>query len=145
MPRRTASKAPDVFETLVRLGADPMSGVHLRPASKTSAIKRMQVAAKRDLGAEIPDSFVRLLRITNGVQINCAYFKEAENIVPENLDIPRPEIIVLGNEGNMAEHVFDKRNQKFHTIDMGDCDERLASYTTFENMLLAVMREQQVL
>jgi len=67
------------------------------------------------------------------------------NLVSENLDVPRPEIVVLGNDGNMAEYVFDKRDRRFHTINMGLPDERFASFDTFEAMLLAVMAEQQVL
>jgi hypothetical protein len=91
-----------------------------------------------------PESYVRLLRLSNGMQINGAYFKEAENLVLENLDVPHPEIIVLGHEGNMAEYVFDRRDRRFHTINMGFPDESLASFESFEEMLLTVFREQQV-
>ena len=138
-------EAADPLATLVRLGGDPMSGVHLQPGADEAAIRRMQAAARRDLGEPVPDEYVALLRVTNGVQINCAYFKSAEHLVPENLDAPRLEVIVLGNEGTMAEFVFDRRGQRFHTINMGFPDERFASFGSFAELLTTVMREQQVL
>jgi hypothetical protein len=104
----------------------------------------MQTGAKRELGESVPDAYVALLRITNGVQINGAYFEDAENLVPTNLDVPRAEIVVLGHEGNMEQYVFDKRDRRFHTINMGFPDERFESFDTFEEMLLRVIEEQQL-
>src|SRR5690242_7058844 len=119
------ARATDV---LARLGGDPMSGVYLQKAADGAAINRMQIAALRDLGEAVPDEYEALLQLTNGMQINNAYFKSVEHLVPENLDVPRPEIIVLGTDGNMAEYVFDRRDRRFHTINMGFPDERFASF-----------------
>jgi hypothetical protein len=137
-------EAVDVLATLAHLGHDPMSGVYLQPAADEGAIHQMQAAARRDLGEPVPEGYVALLRVTNGAQINGASFKPAERLVPENLDVPRPEIIVLGTEGNMAEFVFDRRDRRFHTVNMGFPDERLASFGSFAELLVAVLREQQV-
>jgi len=104
----------------------------------------MQSAAKRDLGEPVPDAYVALLRIANGMQIQGAFFKEAENLVSENLDINHPEIIVLGNDGSMAYYVFDKRDRRYHTINLGFPDERFESYDSFEEMLIGVLKEQGV-
>jgi hypothetical protein len=51
----------------------------------------------------------------------------------------------LGNSGNHAEFVFDRRDRKFHTINMGFPDERLATFDRLGELLIAVLREQQVL
>ena len=132
----------NVFDRLVQLGSVPESGVYLRSACDDTVIKQLQSDAQRSLGEEVPESYTDLLRITNGVQINGAYFKEAENLVPENLDVPYSTSIVLGNEGNVAEYVFDKRDRKFHSIAMGFPDEKLAAFSTFEEMLLVILKEQ---
>jgi SMI1 / KNR4 family (SUKH-1) len=142
MARRPKLKPADALPTLVRLGAE--RAVYLAPKASEAAIRRMQAAAKRDLGEPIPEAYVALLRIANGIQIQGAFFKEAENLVPENLDINHPEIIVLGNDGNMAYYVFDKRDKRFHTIDLGFPDERFESYDSFEDMLIGVLKEQGV-
>ena len=143
---RVMSNTPaDAFQAVAQLGADSTAGVDLAPGCDDAIINDMQSAAERELGEPIPQSYVRLLRITNGVQINGAYLKKAEHVVPENLDVPRPEIIVLGEEGNTAEFVFDKRDRQFHVINMGHPDERFASFGTFDEMLLNIMKEQQVL
>ena len=139
------NNSTDTFQTLVELGATPTSGVYLAPGCDDAVITQMQIAAVRDLGEEVPAPFVRLLQLTNGAQINSAYFKEAENLVLESLDMPRPEIIVLGQEGNVTEYVFDRRDRQFHIINIGFPEERLASYATFEELLRAVLEEQQVI
>ncbi len=136
---------PNVLGVLARFGADPLSGVYLRPPCNAATIEQLRTASKRDLGEAVPEPFLRLLGITNGVQINGAYFKEVEHLVADNLDFARPEVIVLGSEGNMAQFVFDRRDRRFHTINMGSPDERFASFDTFDEMLLAVLREQCVL
>jgi hypothetical protein len=137
--------AADALAALARLGSDPMSGVYVQPAADEGAIRQMQEAARRNLGEPVPDEYAALLRVTNGVQVNGAYFKSAEHLVPENLDVHRPEIIVLGTEGNMAEFVFDRRDRRFHTINMGSPDERFASFGSFAELMAAVLQEQQVL
>jgi hypothetical protein len=142
MARRPKLDPADALPTLVRLGVE--GKVSLAPRATELAIRQMQAAAKRDLQEPVPDAYVALLRIANGIQIQGAFFKEAENLVPENLDINHPEIIVLGNSGNMAYYVFDKRDKRFHTINLGFPDERFESYDSFEEMLIGVMKEQGV-
>jgi hypothetical protein len=134
----------DAFDILSRLGTNPRSGVYLMPGCTEDALRRLQSDAKQHLGMEVPASYLRMLRLTDGVTINGASFKKAEDLVLENLDVPRPEIIVLGSSGNVDEYVFDKRDGRFHIINMGFPDERFASFQTFEDMLSMVMREKQV-
>jgi hypothetical protein len=138
------SETASVFDTLTRLGAERLSGVHLQPPAHGRSIRRMQDEARKELGELVPDEYIALLKVTDGVQINGAYFKSAENLVPENLDVPRVEIIVLGNAGNNSEFVFDRRDRRFHTINMGFADERFASFDTFAELLVTVVREQGV-
>jgi hypothetical protein len=137
--------AADALRTLGQLGSNPMSGVYLRPPAGDDVVGRMQMAACRDLGEPVPEDYITFLRVTNGVQINGAYFKSAEDLVPENLDVPRPELIVLGNEGNMVELVFDRRDRRYYTIAMGSLGERFADYDSFGELLADILREQQVL
>jgi gamma-glutamylcyclotransferase (GGCT)/AIG2-like uncharacterized protein YtfP len=138
-----AGFASSVYETLSRLGADSEKAVYLKPGASEAAIDTLQREARKDLGEEVPESFVRLLRLTNGAQINGAFFKEAENLVLENLDVPRPNVIVLGNAGNVDWYVFDKRDRRFHVTNFGFEDERLYSFHTFEELLLSVFRDEQ--
>jgi hypothetical protein len=133
------------LDTLKRRGDDETSGVYLNPGAGAVAIREMQECAERHLGAPLPDAYVEFLKITNGAQLNCAYFKSAEHLVAENLVVPRPEIIVLGNAGNIDEFVFDLRRKKFHTIAMGCQDHIRASFDSFYEMLMTVMEEEDVL
>ena len=51
----------EVFGVLARLAKDPASGVHLRPGSSEDVLRDLQAGARQHLGAEVPESFVRLL------------------------------------------------------------------------------------
>jgi hypothetical protein len=135
---------PNVFDTLLRLGNTPLSGVHVQQPAYDRTIRRMQSAAEQGLGEAVPAGYVELLMVTNGVQINAAYFKPSADLVPENLDVPRADVIVLGNAGNVTEFVFDRRDRPFHIINMGFPNERFASFDTFAELLAVVMRGQGV-
>lgn len=134
-----------VLQRLVELGADPAKGVYLQRPASEAGIAQLRTNAMALLGASVPDGYIRLLRVTNGVQIDNAMFKAAEHLVPENLDVFSPAVIVLGSAGNLEAFVYDRRDGRFHIIAMGFPDERIASFDTFDALLEAVMREQQVL
>ena len=44
----------------------------------------------------------------------------------------------------LVRYVFDKRDRRFHIINLGFPDEKFASFETFEDMLSTVLVEQQV-
>lgn len=142
MPRPRKSSPPAALSSLVKLGKKGI--VYLNKKASEAGLGRMQAAAKRDLGEGLPEGYVALLRLSNGVQINGAYFKEAENLVAENLDLAQPDVIVLGLDGGLAEYIFDKRDRRFHIVQFGFPDERSASFDTFDELLGAVLREQGV-
>lgn len=132
-----------IVQMLAQLGSDPLSGVYLEPPADEATIAQLQTTARRDLGQPVPEAYLNLLRFTNGVQINGAYFKPAEQLVAENLDVHQPAIIVLGTAGNVTEFVYDSRDQQFHTTVFGFRDERLATFSTLAALLMTVLREQQ--
>lgn len=63
----------------------------------------------------------------------------------ENLDVPIPEVIVLGNRGNVDHLIHDRRDQRFAMINMGFGDERWAAFETFADLLVEVMKLEDVL
>jgi hypothetical protein len=138
------SEMAAMVQRLAALGGDPVHGVYLEPPAAEAALDQLQAAAQRDLGQPIPEAYLSLLRHTNGVQINAAYFTSAEHLVAENLDAHQPEIIVLGTAGNVTAYVYDRRDAQFHTTVFGFYDERLESFSALEEMLAAVLHEQQV-
>jgi len=78
---------------------------------------------------------------TSGVDLD----EPADEDALEKLDVPRPEIIVPGDQRNTVQNDFVRRDRRFHRINMGFPDEPFESFDTFEELLLAVMRNQQVL
>lgn len=146
MAKKAKTRTEDAFTALQRLGA--AGDVFIEKPASPRAIQVMQRDAKRDLNMSVPEAYAAFLKITNGVQIENSYFKEAENLVAENLDLAYPDVMVLGTDGNMAYYVFDHRDGRFHTVNLGDPNDpsqRFESYETFEQMLLGVMKEQGVL
>lgn len=134
----------DLDRLLADLLATPVDCVYVREPADDDTLERMQAAAVRDLGRRVPEEYERLLRVTNGIQINNAYFKPAEHLVPDNLDVPMPEVIVLGNAGNVDQYVYDHRDRRFAAINMGFPDERYATFETFADLLVEVLKLEDV-
>ena len=134
----------DAIDALVRLGADPDGGVYLRPPATEAAIDRMQAEARTALGGPVPAGYLDLLRRTDGVQVNGAYFTSAGGLVAENLDVPYPGVVVLGHAGNVDEFLFDLDDGRLHTVVMGSPRDRLASFESFGDLLASVLRDQDV-
>ena len=139
------AEAMHPFETLKRLGSQRAIGVYLRPPASAAAIRQMQADAQEAWGEPVPEEYLVLLRITNGVQINGAYFKEAANLVPENKDVFDPQVMVLGNSGSVDWYLFDRQDRQFHITTMGSPNDRFGSFQTFAALLNAVFSQQQVL
>ena len=131
----------DVFEIIASWRNHSFYKDYLNSGCSDGEIEKLQLAAK-EFGFTIPRSFIRLLKISNGIQINSVFFKEAENLIAENLDLESPEVIVLGNSGNVEAYIFDRRDSKFHTVNFFNFAEKFATYATFEAMLLAIIRVQ---
>lgn len=134
----------ELNQLLAALRERPPEDVYLNEPADDDALARMQADAMRHLGRAVPGEYELLLRVTNGVQINGAYFKSAEDLVPENIDVAMPEIIVLGNRGNIDHLVYDHRDQRYATINMGFRDERFAVFERFADLLVEVMRLEDV-
>ena len=83
---------------------------YLNPECSDPEIE-IQLAAK--FGFTIPQSFICLLKLSNGIQINSGFFKKAENLIAENFDRESPRI-VLGNSGNVEAYIFDLRDSRFY-------------------------------
>ncbi len=139
------AEAMHPFETLQRIGSQRALGVFLRPPASAAAIRQMQADAQEAWGEPVLEEYLVLLRITNGVQINGAYFKEAENLVLENRDVFDPQIIVLGNSGSVDWYVFDRQDRQFHITTMGSPNDRFDTFRSFAELLNAVLIQQRVL
>lgn len=134
-----------ILQTVLALADQPASGVYTDPPASEPALRAMQAAARGRLGEPVPDQYVALLRLTNGLWVENTVFKSAAHLVPENLDVLRPEVIALGHEGNTAEFVFDRRDRRYHIIIPGHVNERFASFDRLDDLLARVLEEQGVL
>lgn len=132
----------DVFEIIDSWRNDPFYKDYLNPGCSDTKIEKLQSAAKKEFGVAIPESFIRLLKISNGIQINGVFFKQAENLIAENSDFGSSEVIILGNSGNVEAYIFEQRDKKFYAVNIFNFDERFESYATFEAMLLAIIQKQ---
>ncbi len=87
----------DVFNIINSWRNHPYYKDYLNPGCSNKEIEKLQLIAKKEFGVAIPQSFIRLLKPRSGIQINTVFFKQAENLIAENLDFESPDVIVLGN------------------------------------------------
>jgi hypothetical protein len=143
-PTLLTSAITKSLATILRLGVKKDSGVFLRPPATADAIQMLRANAIATWGEAVPDEFTDMLKSTNGVQINGAYFKEAENFVLENRDVFDPRVMVLGNSGSVDWYVFDRQDRQFHITTLGSPSDRFGTFQTFDELLNAVLYQQQV-
>ncbi|MGL6095926.1 MAG: hypothetical protein ACRC7O_09045 [Fimbriiglobus sp.] len=132
----------ELYRRMLEHGHKVSNEVGTPPPCDEKAIEALRQDSREKLGEEVPEEFLDFLRVSDGAGFANAGFKRAEHLVLENLDVPRPEVIVLGMEGNVNEIVFDRRDHRYHTIVMGCVNERFESFDTFAELLADLMRRQ---
>ena len=131
------------FLERVEADADEL-GVYLKPPLPEYELNETAEAIREELGLTIPDEYMRLLRITDGIDTQCGYLSSLQAIGEHNaiiwfmqsksganaegffeiryepLETPRtPTYIWLGYEGNQSEHIYDLAAGEFHRRGLG--------------------------
>ena len=126
------------FLERVEADADDL-GVYLKPPLPEYELNETAEAIREELGLTIPDDYMRLLRVTDGIETQRGYLSSLQDIGEHNaivwfmesksganaagvfeiryepLETPRtPTYIWLGYEGNQSEHVYDLATGEYH-------------------------------
>ena len=63
----------DVFEIIDSWRNHPFYRDFVNPGSSNTEIEKLQLAVKKEFGVAIPQFFIRLLKLSNGIQINTVF------------------------------------------------------------------------
>lgn len=119
-------------------------GVYLRPPLPEAELQSLVSPIRFDLGLEIPDDYLRLLRVTNGIWTQNGYLSDLADVGEQNAAIwfmksesgtdeqgnfairyevlaePRtPTYLWLGYDGNSAEQVYDLASSEYRQLVLG--------------------------
>jgi len=125
-------------------------GVYFRKPLSLAKIKSLAARIHAEMGVEIPDEYIRLLRVTNGIQTQRGYLSDLEEIRSQNIEIwsmeseggvsadgdfqirskPRAKpqemtYLWLGYDGNSAEQILDLDSGEYRQMVLGGTDEPL--------------------
>ena len=120
-------------------------GVYLKPPLPEDELNGTAERIRRELELMIPEDYLRLLRVTNGIETQRGYLSPLREIGEQNaviwfmrstsgtnaqghfeiryepLKMPRtPTYLLLGYDGNSAEQVFDLETGEFRLLLLGD-------------------------
>ena len=119
-------------------------GVYVKPPLPEDELNKTAETIRSELGLTIPEDYLRLLRITNGIETQSGYLSPLQEIGEQNaalwfmqpksganrghfeiryepLRVPRtPTYLWLGYDGNSAEQVFDLATGEFRQLLLGD-------------------------
>ncbi len=120
-------------------------GVYLKPPLPEDELNEAAETIRGELGLTIPEDYLRLLRVTDGIETQCGYLSPLREINEQNavlwfmesksganaqghveiryepLRAPRtPTYLWLGYDGNSAEQVFDLETGEFRQLLLGD-------------------------
>ena len=139
----------DFDELLKRIASEADArGVYLRRPLSERKLSKAANKIRDELGIEVPQDYLRLLRFTDGMQTQRGALASLEEISEQNtdiwfmetkagpnaqgefeiryepLDVPRtPTYLWLGYDGNSAEQVFDLATGEFHQRALGGTGE----------------------
>jgi hypothetical protein len=132
----------DVFVELQQR-ADEL-GVYLKPPVTSSKLLEWRKQLDSDIVIEVPDGYLMLLSLSNGVETQQGWIYDAHSFLEQNyrrwncdtrvkstpegcaiefppLAIPRdPEYAWLGAYGNMDMYLFDFRSREYRATSLGD-------------------------
>ena len=119
-------------------------GVYLKPPLPEDELNGTAERIRRELGLLVPKDYLRLLRVTNGIETQSGYLSPLQEIGEQNtvlwfvqaesdanrghlkiryepLRAPRTSTyLLLGYDGNSAEQVFDLTTDEFRLLLLGD-------------------------
>ena len=119
-------------------------GVYVKPPLPEDELNKTAERIRRELGLSVPEDYLRLLRVTDGVVTQSGYLSPLGKINEQNaalwlmasksganrgrveiryepLRVPRtPTHLWLGYDGNSAEQVFDLETGEFRQLLLGD-------------------------
>jgi hypothetical protein len=136
----------ETFLERVKADADAR-GVYLTPPLLEDELRAAARAIRDELGLPIPDEYMKLLRVTDGISTQRGYLSALQEIGEQNaviwfmqsksganaqgdfeiryepLETPRtPTYIWLGYDGNSAEQVIDLATGEFRQLVLGGTD-----------------------
>ena len=141
-------------------------GVHPRPPCSPAAMKELVNGARAEFAFEVPDDYVRLLRLTDGLQTQSGYIHGAEAFLEYNSDhwcrdittsqkgdvltvrfdakapsdrIP-PAFALIGDEGNMEWFVYMLQPPEYRVTTMGFADEVHERFQGLGELLLRLAK-----
>ncbi len=131
------------FLERVKADADRL-GVYLKPSLPAHELNKTAQAIRAELGLVIPDDYMRLLRVTNGIETQRGYLSPLQVIGEQNAVIwfmqskagadakgdfviryeplespPTPKYIWLGYDGNSSEQIYVLATGEFHRRGLG--------------------------
>lgn len=135
-----------IITRLTQLEKDDASVYFSTPCTEaeiTLSLEQSQVL----LGHNLPESYVELLRMSNGVQINNAVIESASAVIELNtaLRATNPEYagyLVLGYQGNMEHYVFNHAKKAFQTVNFFSVGDVFETYASFNELLSGIVKAQ---
>lgn len=99
------------------------------------------------LGHNLPEGYVELLRMSNGVQIDNAVIESASAVIELNTELraTNPEYagyLVLGYQGNMEHYVFNHSKTTFQTVNFFSVGDVFETYASFNELLSGIVNAQ---
>ncbi len=132
-------------------------GARMQPGCSDESIARLREEAREALQIDIPESYLKFLRRTDGLDWNGTVFfashtapyegrqdLELEGIVPANLlrrEAPGNKTLLILGESGMEMYALDLETYKFNIVDHISTD-ICESYDVFEDLFAAALEKR---
>ena len=135
-----------ILERLAQLEAED-AGVYFSTPCTENEIALTCEQSQIRFGQNLPEDYIELLRISNGIQINNAVIESANLLIESNSELraSNPEYVdylVFGYQGNMEHYVLNHAKKAFQTVNFFSVTDVFASYASFDELLSSIANAQ---
>jgi hypothetical protein len=140
---------PEIMTILAKLAQLERNdaGVYFSTPCSEAEIALTREQSQVLLGHNLPEGYIELLRMSNGVQINNAVIESASAVIELNTELRATNqeyvgYLVLGYQGNMEHYVFNHARKTFQTVNFFSVGEVFETYVSFNELLSGIINAQ---
>jgi hypothetical protein len=143
--------AQDVFARIEQASRSGVAAVYLQQPCDAASLESFNTRLQSELGEKSAEWYLRLLRLTDGLQIDNSFFESAHDFIEINreyraMDPAFHRYLIFGHNGNVDTYVYDKgrAEQRFCAVGFYSVEDVYEAYSSIEELLVSLLNAESV-
>jgi hypothetical protein len=143
--------AQDVYAQIEAASRSGVAAVYLQQPCDAHSLERFTTRVQSELGETSAEWYMRLLRLTDGLQIDNSFLESAHDFIATNLEYRAIDpafhrYLIFGHSGTVDMYVYDKERaeQRFCAVGFYNVEDVYEAYTSIEELLIRLLNAESV-